>query len=567
MLIKGRVLPSRIPGITGEPEYIARPKGTVVFSREIAPIPHIHCAPCHRAGQAAPFPLLSYDDARKHAAEIGEVTESGYMPPWLPVAGYGHFIDERRLTPGQKGLLLQWVREGAREGDPRETPPPPDWPGGWFLGKPDLVVTMPHPFPLTPEGADVYRNFVVPMNIDRDRYVRAVEFRPVNQRIVHHAFIKVSSNGAGRSLDRDPVLPGFEGMEVPAETPVGQFLAWQPGKIPAPAPDGLPWTLKRGSDLLLQVHMNRTGKPETLQSSVGLYFTDQPPTNTCFKMELVSLAIDLSPGVSNTVISDSFQLPANVKVLAVLPHAHFLAREIKGWASLPDGTVRWLLWIQHWDFKWQGDYRYSDPVPLPAGSVLHMEWTYDNSDQNPSNPNHPPRRVGYGPQSSDEMAELWFQLLPARTGDLALLEEGQQRHLWSVVLAQCQQLLKRNPKDARAHDQMGKYLLSQNQKLRATGEFRQAIVLNPDLDDPHLQLGMLLRFQGRLLEAKSELETALRLNPANARAYGHLGFIAADRGDAVEAERCFRKTLELDPGDNLVADALKELRQIIQQKR
>ncbi len=181
MRIKGRVLPTRSPGIPGEPEYVARPKGTVVFSREIASILHIHCAPCHRAGQAAPFPLLSYDDARKHAAEIGEVTESGYMPPWLPVAGYGHFIDERRLTPGQKGLLLQWVREGAREGDPRETPAPPEWPGGWFLGKPDLVVTMPHPFPLTPEGADVYRNFVVPMNIDRDRHVRAVEFgRSIN---------------------------------------------------------------------------------------------------------------------------------------------------------------------------------------------------------------------------------------------------------------------------------------------------------------------------------------------------------------------------------------------------
>lgn len=541
--------------------FVAHPRGAVVFSREIAPILFTHCAPCHRPDQAAPFPLLSYRDAQKHARELVEVTQSGYMPPWLPAFGFGHFANDRRLTVEEKGLIQQWVAEGAKEGNPQDTPPPPNWPEGWLLGKPDLVVQMPREYRLAPDGEDVYRNFVLPVDIQRDRYVRAFEFLPQNQRVVHHAFIRVSPNHTARRIDRDVESPGFDGMEIPAETPPGQFLTWQPGKIPAPGPTGLPWKLPAGSDLVLQVHMNKTGKPETLRSSVGLYFTDVPPTKSCFKMELCSLAIDLPAGNSNVVVTDSFALPCDVDVLSILPHAHFLAREMKGWATLPDGSKEWLLWIPKWDFRWQGDYRYSTPVHLPGGTVLHMEFTYDNSEQNPRNPHHPPKRVTYGAQTSDEMAELWFQFLPRSEADIAVLEEANQRHLWRIIRDRAAHLLTVDPNNALAHVEMGKYLLTQKKSRPAEREFQRAIELRSDIDDAHFQLGMLLRFEGKNIEARRELQTAIRLNPENSKAFGHLGFVMAEMGELVEAERCFRKTLDLDPGDTLAANALTELLQ------
>ena len=546
---------------SSEPTYAVRPRGTVVFSRQIAPILFTHCAPCHRPNQAAPFPLLSYRDAQKHARELVDVTQSGYMPPWLPASGFGHFIDERHLTGEEKGLIRQWVAEGAIEGNPAETPPLPNWPDGWYLGKPDLVVQMPREFRLTPDGEDVYRNFVVPLDLPRDRYVRAFEFLPQNQRIVHHAFIQVSSNKAARRQEKDAEIPGFDGMDIQAETPPGQFLAWQPGKIPTAGPAGLPWKLPAGSDLVLQVHMNKTGKPETLRSSVGLYFTDTPPTNTIFKMELCSLAIDLPAGASNVVVTDTFTLPCEVDILSVLPHAHFLAKEMKGWATLPDGKKEWLLWIPKWDFKWQGDYRYSNPVHLPVGSVLHMEFTYDNSERNPLNPHHPPRRVAYGAQTSDEMAELWFQILPGTENRVAALEKANQGHLWTIIRDRAVHLLAVDPDNAMAHVEMGKYLITQKNHLEAEHEFRRAIELRSDTGEAHFQLGMLLRFEGKTVAARRELQTAIRLNPENSMAFGHLGFVMAEMGELAEAERCFRQTLELDPGDALVANALAQLLQ------
>ncbi len=552
--------PPKTVDISGA-SYVAHPRGTVVFSHEIAPIVFTHCSPCHRPNQAAPFPLLSYRDAQRHARELVEVTQSGYMPPWLPAAGFGHFVDERRLTGEEKGLIQQWVVEGAKEGNPGETPPPPNWPDGWYLGKPDLVVQMPSEYHLAPDGEDVYRNFVVPVDLPRDRYVRAFEFLPQNQRIVHHAFIKISPNQTARRREKDAEIPGFDGMDVPAETPPGQFLAWQPGKIPAPGPSGLPWKLPAGGDLVLQVHMNKTGKPETLRSSVGLYFTDAPPTNACFKVELCSLAIDLPAGASNIVVSDTFTLPCEVDVLSVLPHAHFLAKKMKGWATRPDGTQEWLLWIPKWDFKWQGDYRYSTPVHLPVGTVLHMEFTYDNSEQNSQNPHHPPRRVTYGAQTSDEMAELWFQFLPRAEKDIAALEEANQGHLWRIIRDRATHLLAVEPNNPLAHVEMGKYLVTQRNLPAAVREFRRSIELRSDTDEAHFQLGMLLRFEGKTVEARRELQTAVRLNPENSMAFGHLGFVMAEMGELAEAERCFRKTLELDPGDALAAKALAQLLQ------
>ncbi len=308
---------SRPPSQSSVPSYVSRMPGTITYCRDIAPIIYNQCAPCHHAGQAAPFTLLSYQDVKKRAEQIVDVTQSRYMPPWLPEPGYGRFANERRLSVEEKGLLKQWVLEGGAEGDPKTLPPAPTWPEGWMLGKPDLVVTMPESFSLEAAGPDVYRNFVIPVTIDRDRYVRAIEFVPGNFRIVHHAFIKVDATGASRKLDARDSIPGFPGMNSPAEMPKGQFLSWQPGKIPSAPPENLAWLLRKNSDLVLQEHLNRTGKPEILKSSVGLYFTDVVPSNSAYKLDLTSMHLDFPAGASNVVVSDTFTLPVDVEILAV----------------------------------------------------------------------------------------------------------------------------------------------------------------------------------------------------------------------------------------------------------
>src|SRR4051812_21308150 len=207
----------------------------VTFNQDIAPLIFAHCVICHRPGQAAPFPLLSYHDVQKRAKQIVEVTQRRFMPPWLPEPGYGEFENERRLSQDELALLSQWFEQGSAEGSPSELPAAPGFAGAWTLGKPDLIVEMPKSYPLQSNGKDVYRNFVIPLALGTDRYVRAVEFRPGNPKIVHHAFIKLDPSRKCRKLDGADGQPGFAGMGLPegVQMPEGHFLAWQPGKIPS----------------------------------------------------------------------------------------------------------------------------------------------------------------------------------------------------------------------------------------------------------------------------------------------------------------------------------------------
>src|SRR5207247_276940 len=260
--------------------YVPRAAGTLRFHRDIAPLIFERCARCHRAGQSAPFTLVSYSDVKKHLRQIAEVTEKRYMPPWLPEPGYGDFSDVRSLTVDQLGVIQQWIAEGAIEGNPADLPQTPKWPEGWQLGEPDLIVRMPQAYTLAAEGKDVYRNVVLPIPVQARRYVSAVEFQPGNPRVVHHAFINVDQTWQSRRLAEKQNPPGFDGMQLP-ETAImvaGQMLGWQPGKRPEASGDGLSWPLEKNTDLVLQLHLHPSGKPEAVQCAVGVYFTDQPPT-------------------------------------------------------------------------------------------------------------------------------------------------------------------------------------------------------------------------------------------------------------------------------------------------
>jgi hypothetical protein len=539
--------------------YHARPKGELTFNKHIAPIVFENCSGCHRPGQSAPFSLLEFADVKKRATDIVNVTQMRVMPPWLPEPGHGEFLNERRLTAQQIGMIKQWFDEGATEGAAADLPPLPKWNTEWQLGAPDMIVTMPAAYSLAAEGRDVYRNFVIPIGaLAKTQYVRGIELRPGNPKIVHHAFIKVDKTGQSARLDAQDPEVGFAGMNAPAEMPDGHFLGWQPGRLPVEMPHGLSWRLEPGSDLVLQTHLNPSGKPENLQAAIGLYFTNEAPTNKCFKMTLASFIIDIPPGQSEYVVEDDFVLPIDVQVLATFPHAHYLAKEMHGWATLPDGKKEELLLIKQWDFNWQGDYRYKNPIALPKGTKLSMRYAYDNSTNNIRNPSNPPVPVNYGAQSKDEMAELWFQMLPRDPGDMPLFHQEYNKKLARDFYEADLYSLKKNPNDAKAHVGVGQALVDQGKIVEAADHFRAAIQADPKLPAAHYHMGLLHRRQNQLPDAVREFETTVRLDPKDGKAHGNLGYVFLNLRELDLSIAHFNQALQINPNDAVAQNGLNE---------
>jgi len=532
---------------------------TVTYTRDIAPIVFGHCAVCHRPGQSAPFNLLTYDDVHKHAKQIVDVVQKRYMPPWLPEPGHGEFADVRRLTDEQIQIIRRWLTAGGVEGAAADLPALPQWSEGWQLGTPDLVVKLPQPYLLRAEGKDVYRNFVIPIPLAQQKFVKGVEFQPGNWKVVHHAFINVDPTRYSRRKAEKENPPGFDGMALPetAGMPGGQTLSWQPGKLAAWSPPGLSWSLAADSDFVLQVHLHPSGKPELVQPSIGIYFTDQAPTNLPFRLNLSPLTLDIPPGVKDYIIEDKYVLPVDVELLGTLPHAHYLAKRMEGYAQLPDGTKRDLLLIKDWDFNWQGDYRYAKAVALPKGTILGMRFTYDNSPENVRNPNQPPKRVRYGLETTDEMAELWFQVLTHSPEERKTLGMDFARHLADLTINYNEFVLKENPNDFEAHTRAGRAQLLLRKFPEAVAHLQAAVKVNPAYDRAWYELGFFYLGLERLTEAQQAFENVVRLNPDDYQAEGSLGSIFLKRGDLNRAESHLRTALRINPQDRVARQNLE----------
>jgi hypothetical protein len=260
---------------------------------------------------------------------------------------------------------------------------------------------------------------VLPIPLDESKTVAAVEFRPGNRRVVHHALLFLDANGAARKKDEAEAGPGYSSFGGPGFLPTGGLGGWAPGSMPRRLPKGTGGFLRRGSDLVLQLHYHPSGKPETDRSSVGIYFTREPATNLIGGLAVRSRSLNIPPGEKHhRVTAESEALPVDVNVLSVAPHMHLLGREIKVTAKTPTGEVVPLVWIQDWDFNWQGGYAFVEPVRLPKGSVIHAEAEYDNSADNPNNPNSPPKPVRWGEQTTDEMCLVGVQLTTDSLADL-----------------------------------------------------------------------------------------------------------------------------------------------------
>jgi len=398
---------------------------TVTYARDIAPIIQARCLNCHREGQVAPFALADYAQTAKRAGQIVRVTQDRIMPPWIPSPGHARFVGERWLTERELELFRVWEKTGRAPGNNADLPPEPRFVDGWYLGQPDLIVRMTEPFPIPADGPDLLQNFVIPLNLKEDKLVAAMEFHPGNKRVCHHSVLFLDTSGQARRLDRATPEPGYANFGGPGFLPSGALGGWSVGNTPRPLPNGMGRYLKHGSDLVVQMHYHPTGKPETDQSEIGLYFVKKPVSESLKESaKLVgsiwtaNYEMDIPAGEKNYRRVTSYTLPREVLMVGVVPHMHLLGKSMTVTATTPSNDVMTLIEIQNWNYNWQDEYYYERPFKLPAGTRLEVEAVFDNSADNPSNPSSPPRRVTWGDGTTDEMLFCFFLLSAEKTEDL-----------------------------------------------------------------------------------------------------------------------------------------------------
>lgn len=449
---------------------------TVTFSSDIASIVHDKCSSCHRPGQVGPFPLLTYDDVRKRALTIEAVIEDNYMPPWKPVNHNVQFSNDRSLSHSQKEKLQQWIAEDCPEGDRDAIPTPPEFPDGWSLGEPDLIVKMNGQFEVPADGPDIYRSFVFPLQLPEDKWVKAIELRSTAKSAMHHALFFLDSFGNARRMDGLDGKAGISGMGFLADfdgaagdslkgssgplrrlnglrkqrgtsaSEGGRFdnaLArglggHVPGAMPTKLPGDLAMALPKGSDIVMQTHFHPSGKRETEQAELALYFADQNPSKQLVTTQVPPMFgfganIDIPAGENNFRITESFTLPIDVQAISIGGHAHYICREMKMTARTPTGTEITLMQIDDWDLDWQDRYLFADPVDLAAGTVITTDIAYDNSADNPENPYQPPQRIRWGRQSNDEMGSVTLVVVAADESQRPTLEVALRAHFTSSI--------------------------------------------------------------------------------------------------------------------------------------
>jgi tetratricopeptide (TPR) repeat protein len=525
----------------------APPPAPVTFNKDIAPILFTNCAPCHRPGEVAPFPLLTYADAVKHAGAIADETRERHMPPWLPAPGEFPILGERRLRDDQIDAIQRWVKDGKVEGNPADLPKAPQWSSGWQLGRPDEILTPPRPFTMDPSTEDVYRNLVLRTSLKSAVFVRAVEFKTGGAPI-HHAVIRVDRTQAGRRRDGEDGRPGFDGMAWDTiQDPDGHFIGWAPGRGPILAPDGMPWRLDRGADLVLELHLVPSRKPLVIQPTIALFLTDTAPVQTPLTVKMGSKLIDIPAGARDHAVTDTYELPVPVDLMSVYPHAHYLGKEMRVTATLPDGTVKSLLHIPQWNFHWQQDYRYATPIPLPRGTRLTMRYTFDNSAANEENPSDPPVRVRLGPRSVDEMAELGLQLMPKSTADAALLAQSfdDRDTLASVALGEMR--VRESPDDAANRQFLGGAYVEVGRFADAIPHLEAAIRLDARSATAHSDLGTALMAQGRAADGLKHLQRAAALAPRDESILFNYGNALNKASRAAEAAAAYERALAINP--------------------
>ncbi len=453
----------------------------------------------------------------------------------------------------------------------------------WPLGEPDHIARLDQPVVIPPHGKDLFRNLVVPTNLAETRYVAAADFRPGPAGVVHHAVLQFDATHDSRERDAADPDVGFGDMDMGAsKPPEGHFIGWTPGKRPMPGAPERAWRLPGGSDFVVQLHLPPSDTAVQLNPTVGLYFSDSPPTELLVRVLLANETIDIPPGATDHEVTDAIELPVPVEILAAYPHAHYLGRRMAITATAPDSTETTILSIEQWDFGKQVEYRFDDPVALPAGTRVTMRYHYDNSAGNPMNPNDPPRRVRFGLQSTDEMATLMLQVRLASPEDRHRLTEAQARHTlryaprnWAARYDLATSLLSQGragesiswfrlavadrPQDAGAWNNLGVALAQNGQLADAVVAWQGALKADAGNADAHANIGRALMAIDEPLEAQGHFTTAVELQPENPRFLALLARSQAATGDLAGARDALQRAAALAPDDEGIGAALEDL--------
>jgi tetratricopeptide (TPR) repeat protein len=516
------------------------------FRRDVEPILRARCQTCHRQDGDAPVPLETFEQVRRRGSLIAQLTSNGYMPPWKPAADSPPLIGERRLSTREKQVLTQWVAGGMPEGDgPSSSTRTDD--DGWVQGAPDLIIRLPE-YVLPAGSSDVFRNFVIRAPFAGTRYVRGLQFRP-RSRAVHHANIRIDSTSASAALDAADPAPGYEGVILhSAQFPDGYFLGWTPGQA-APPDNQLAWPLQGQSDFVVQLHMRSTGQADVVRPLLGLYFSPAPPAKRPTMIRLGRQDLRIPAGDEDFKSTDSLKVPLPITVIAIQPHSHYRARDVLLRAELPDGTERTLLHIDEWDFYWQDQYRLAQPMTLPAGTTLRSTFRFDNSNRNPRNPSNPPADVAWGWRTSDEMADVWLQVVTGTDADRAQLSRLASRKATSEDAVGVETLIAREPDHFNLRNDAALIYQELNQPEKVLEHFQAARRLKPDQPATAFNAATALESAGRLADAGRAYRDAIALDASYRPARLRLAALLYRQGELTAAAAQYAGALALDPGN------------------
>ena len=420
-------------GFTAQPQQ-------VTFYEHVAPILYQHCTPCHSPGNIGPFPLIEYEDVKNHATTIGYVTQKRYMPPWDADNSYSHFSNVNVLSNAEIKTIQDWIKNGLKAGDKTKLQKKPLLFIGKELGKPDLILKMPSAIFLPADNKERFYQIKIPFELPEPKMVCHCEFVPGNKKVVHHMDAYLLTTSPYINVHQPPYFTevkfktfrevmqymnmiGPDGkLPTTGEIAISDYF---PGSMSVQFPKGIYRNFvmpKKGAFYIDKMHYGGSSKPETDQSYFKIYFCKEKVQRSVIGFTLGSPDGKITPPLSipaETVKKFRAEeyLKADMSLLAVQAHMHLLGRKFKAYAISPKKDTIKILKINDWDFRWQRVYKFKNIVKIPAGSTIYAEAEYDNTSNNPYNPNSPPQQVNHSINTKDEMLQLWLYFLPYKPGD------------------------------------------------------------------------------------------------------------------------------------------------------
>ena len=366
----------------------------ITYAQHVSRILQTRCANCHHPGTAAPFSLLSYDDADHWSAMIRETVLDRRMPPWDADPRHGKFINDLRMSTKEIDTLIAWIDNGKPLGDVKNLPIPQKYEEGWMIGKPDVILKMPQEYTVQASGTVDYQYFVTPTEFEEDTWIMASEARPGNWDVVHHIIAFVREKNSDK-IENLPAVGGYA-----------------PGEEPMVYPAGVGFLVPAGAEIVWQVHYTPTGKVEKDRSEVGLILCKEPPKRRVFGGGAFNFEFKIPPGADNQRVVSSTDFSRDVELLSLMPHMHLRGKDFRYTAHYPDGRKEILLNVPNYDFNWQHRYRFAKPFPIPKGTTIECVAHFDNSSGNPANPD-PTQTVSWGDQTEEEMMIGWYSFVDA----------------------------------------------------------------------------------------------------------------------------------------------------------